>query len=551
MEQIPGLRLHHSGFWDMLYAPSVSESLCLLAGILAIALARYDHAFTAVGLIVLTFFFRMKVLDRAGSIPISNTAKLQLLRSLDRDALHELLQDELPRWVKFPDVEKCDWLNHTLETLWPYIKIAVARTVKDALTPVLEDLKPKLMMTELGFRGLDLGTAAPIINGIKSQPHLEEQVVMDVDLLIATQNSDVVFAFGNSTSRITMNVELSDFLLRGTFTEEPTINFQLKTMHVNLMELPALSSMFHHAIRSAVDSACVWPNKVVIPLVDDLSKLEMEALAANKPLGMLVIKNLKLRGVQPLAWVSRWSGAHSFHVELSVGKEKSKSDTVCGQTAHDFADDTFFVLVLDPKTQDLNLTLHYKEAFGSTKTIDSKWIHLDHLERHVTSKELMAFGRDDKGRAEMDLVWYPFSSLSKAQRKKSNEAPLPLEIANMGVVLIKLVKCERLPAMDLNGSSDPYVVFRVGSRVKQSTIKSHTLNPIWDPPEHFGLIVANDRHDDLVVVVMDHDYLKADDEIGQVEISLAQVQRNARLSKTWPLQNGQGAITLELEWKCF
>ncbi|GLE00455.1 hypothetical protein PINS_up009212 [Pythium insidiosum] len=355
------------------------------------------------------------------------------------------------------------------------------------------------MMTELGFRGLDLGTAAPVINGIKSQPHVEEQVVLDVDLLIATQNTDVVFAFGNSASRITMNVELSDFLLRGTlrvvmkplfprwptigaisvsFTEEPTINFQLKTMHVNLMELPALSSMFHHAIRSAVESACVWPNKVVIPLVDDLSKLEMEALAANKPLGMLVIRHLKLSGVQPASWVSRWSGAHSFHVQLRVGKELTKSETICGQSAHDFADDAFYVLVLDPKTQDLHLALHNKEAFGSTKMIDAKWIHLDHLQRHIPSRELVAFGRDGNARAEMDLEWYPFSCLSKMQRKKSNEAPLPLEIANMGVVLIKLVKCERLPAMDLNGSSDPYVIFRVGSRVKQSSIKSHTLNPV-------------------------------------------------------------------------
>lgn len=74
---------------------------------------------------------------------------------------------------------------------------------------------------------------------------------------------------------------------------------------------------------------------------------------------------------------------------------------------------------------------------------------------------------------------------------------------------------------------------------------------IWDPPEQLELLVSNDRHDTLSVVVMDSDFLKTDDEIGHVEISLAQVQRNDRFTKTWLLGNNSGSITLELEWKGF
>jgi hypothetical protein len=50
---------------------------------------------------------------------------------------------------------------------------------------------------------------------------------------------------------------------------------------------------------------------------------------------------------------------------------------------------------------------------------------------------------------------------------------------------------------------------------------------------------------------MDYDYLKADDVIGTVEISLAQLERSARVKQTWSLENGAGSITLELEWKSF
>lgn len=74
---------------------------------------------------------------------------------------------------------------------------------------------------------------------------------------------------------------------------------------------------------------------------------------------------------------------------------------------------------------------------------------------------------------------------------------------------------------------------------------------IWDPPEQFELLVANGRHDILSVIVMDSDYLKSDDQIGFIEISLAQVQRNERFTKSWLLDNNSGSITLELEWKSF
>lgn len=74
---------------------------------------------------------------------------------------------------------------------------------------------------------------------------------------------------------------------------------------------------------------------------------------------------------------------------------------------------------------------------------------------------------------------------------------------------------------------------------------------IWDPPEHFELLVSNHRHDILLVTVMDSDYLTADDQIGQLEIPLAQVQRNGHLTKSWLLDDNSGSITLDLEWKGF
>ncbi|KAF1331226.1 Extended synaptotagmin, partial [Globisporangium splendens] len=568
----PALRLGN-GVWDYVLLPLVAESIGFLGGLVVIYLAQVGRVYTAVALLVALFTLRVKsTAFSAAFAPLTENSKVHLLKSLDRETLHDLLRDDLPRWVKFPDVEKCDWLNQTVETLWPYVKAAVARSVKEALTPALEAVKPKIMMTELGFRGLDLGTAAPMINGIKSQKHLEEQVVIDIDLLFATQDTDIVFSFGNPGSSMSLTIELSDFLLRGTlrvvmkplfprwptfgavfvsFTEKPTVDFHLKTLGVNWMGLPALSSIFHNAIRSAIESKVVWPNKIVVPMVQDLSKLEMESLSGNKPLGMLVVKNLRLSGVVPSNPLSRLMGMQRFQVQLSIDNEKITSEMIQGKDANNFEDRVYHLLALDPKTQALSLSLDCKDTLCQFKLIDSKWIHLDHLVPHVDSKEFIAFGRDGAGQGEFELCWYPFSGMSQVTRRLSSEAPLPEEIACMGGLFIKLVKCEKLAPMDYNGSSDPYVIFRVGSRVKQSSIKATTLNPIWDPPEHFELVAANHRHDILSVTVMDYDYLTADDQIGQVEIPLAQVQRNGHMTKSWLLDNNSGSITLELEWKGF
>ncbi|RLN93538.1 hypothetical protein BBJ28_00023396, partial [Nothophytophthora sp. Chile5] len=510
-----GPRIGH-GFWDFVLAPLVAEATCFLCGVLIERRRGYGGLRGAT-----------------------------LLRGLNRDTLYELLRYDLPRWVKFPDVERCDWLNQVIDVLWPYVKVAIARSVREALIADLESIKPKITMTELGIRSLDLGTAAPTINGIKSLKSMEEQVAMDLDLLVATQNTDVVLSFGNPLLHLSMNVEISDFVLRGTlrmvfkplfprwptfsavavsFIEKPSINFQLKTLHVNIMELPALSSTFHKAIRSAVENRCVWPNKILIPFIDDLSKLEIETLAANRPLGMLVVRKLRLGGVSPLRKLSRWSGAYSFRVHLRVGRENVATDAIRGRDSFDFVERTFELLVLDPQTQDLSLTLKYKEALHPSRQIDSKWIHLDHLAPRVGFAERVAFGREGEGQAEFELSWYPFAGLERRLSTLQEEVvPLPEDVARMGAVFIKLLKCEKLAPMNLNGTSNPYVVFRVGGRSKQGSIKRQSLNPIWDPPENFELLVDSDRHDTLSVAVMDDNFLKTDDTIGRVDIPLAQV----------------------------
>ncbi|KAG3006678.1 hypothetical protein PC119_g14881 [Phytophthora cactorum] len=411
----------------------------------------------------------------------SNTSKLELLRDLEPKTLNELLRDDLPRWVKFPDVEKCEWLNKVIAGMWPYAKLVLARSMKEALE----------VSTESSLGSID-----------------DEQMTTDVDLLVVTENSEVVVSLSNPILHLALNVEISDFVLRVavSFIEKPAPAGDA------VYEPNGAASTLNDSSQDT-ERSCGAPllvaNKVLIPFVDDQSMLDMESLVANHSCGVLLIRGL--------------------------------------QSSSNFAGQMYQFLMIDPQTQDLFATLECSEILQSRKQVDSAWIRLDHLKPRVGCAEHASFGCVGDRRAEFEVSWYPFARPRGSQQEE--EAPLPDDVARTGVVFMKLLRCERLASMDVNRTLDPYVVFSVGCRTKQSTVKRHTFNPIWDPPESFELLVADYQHDEMSVLVMDSNLLKTDDTVSRVQIGLEPVQRTHRLTDIWLLEGNCGSVTLEPGWR--
>jgi hypothetical protein len=48
----------------------------------------------------------------------------------------------MPGWVKHADVERANWLNHTLQSLWPKISVATGDYIVTWLQPLLNSYKP-------------------------------------------------------------------------------------------------------------------------------------------------------------------------------------------------------------------------------------------------------------------------------------------------------------------------------------------------------------------------------------------------------------------------
>uniref|UniRef100_K3WHW5 C2 domain-containing protein n=1 Tax=Globisporangium ultimum (strain ATCC 200006 / CBS 805.95 / DAOM BR144) TaxID=431595 RepID=K3WHW5_GLOUD len=94
------------------------------------------------------------------------------------------------------------------------------------------------------------------------------------------------------------------------------------------------------------------------------------------------------------------------------------------------------------------------------------------------------------------------------------------QMACSHVVRVTLTHATRLAQGDYIGKSDPYIKFTVDEQSARSSCRASTLDPVWDPPEHFDFKVLNPEEQCVRVDVFDHDLITRDDHLGSVSIPL-------------------------------
>ncbi|KAI4978212.1 hypothetical protein ZWY2020_014766 [Hordeum vulgare] len=85
---------------------------------------------------------------------------------------------------------------------------------------------------------------------------------------------------------------------------------------------------------------------------------------------------------------------------------------------------------------------------------------------------------------------------------------------------VHVLEARGLPAIYLNGSSDPYVRLQLGRRRAKTTVVKRSLSPVWD--EEFGFLVA-DVAEELVVSVLNENRFFSTDFLGRVKVPLSTI----------------------------
>nr|CAB3470823.1 unnamed protein product [Digitaria exilis] len=136
-------------------------------------------------------------------------------------------------------------------------------------------------------------------------------------------------------------------------------------------------------------------------------------------------------------------------------------------------------------------------------------------------KKLKVDDRRRRGGVAMTKTARSASVLSEAAAENAARRVTPMKL------LVRVVEARGLPAVHLNGSSDPFVKLKLGKRRAKTAVVKRSLAPAWE--EEFSFLVG-DVAEELVVSVLNEDKYFSNDLLGLVRVPLAQVMETDELS---------------------
>uniref|UniRef100_A0A0N5BS92 Synaptotagmin-1 n=1 Tax=Strongyloides papillosus TaxID=174720 RepID=A0A0N5BS92_STREA len=154
--------------------------------------------------------------------------------------------------------------------------------------------------------------------------------------------------------------------------------------------------------------------------------------------------------------------------------------------------------------------------------------------------------------------------LSSSQKKKDEEKEkkflgrLTYKLDydfDKNALTVTIISAEQLPAMDLGGTSDPYVkLFLMPDKKKkfQTKIQRKSLNPVFNESFTFKIPYNECSGQTLILNILDFDRFGKHDSIGQVSVPLGKVDLATTIERTdeieSPPENRLGEVCLALRY---
>ncbi|TGZ51478.1 Synaptotagmin 1 [Temnothorax longispinosus] len=152
----------------------------------------------------------------------------------------------------------------------------------------------------------------------------------------------------------------------------------------------------------------------------------------------------------------------------------------------------------------------------------------------------------------------PDEAESKQSEVKLGKLQYKLEYDfNSNSLAVTVIQAEELPALDMGGTSDPYVkVYLLPDKKKKFETKVHrkTLNPVFNETFTFKSVpYADAMNKTLVFAIFDFDRFSKHDQIGEVKVPLCQIDLAQTIEEWRELQSveGEGGQDNKLGDICF
>ncbi|GAB4820429.1 hypothetical protein N2152v2_007475 [Parachlorella kessleri] len=360
------------------------------------------------------------------------------LQDMDIETLKQLLGGEdLPPWLRFPDVVRVQWLNSITQCLWPHIEKAACKWAWENLDELLNSndfWRPKWLHTSgVKLQGIILGHVPPTVTGMWPRvkvycqdTHMCREELstefdfswaskMEVKLMMRVSPEERFPVLGHLVSllskAVTVKVTVRDLVARGrlratlrplidtipvvgavkmSFVEAPTLSYQVKVMGGNPMWFPGLEAWINSFIKNEVLRPYIFPEGFVLRLTD-LVGVEQE-----RPVGLLTVKVVEAtnvprmdlfkasdpycKQVPELPCCKDFEKFPSIRMWLYVRPRRKLQTAVKSSTVHPIWDEEFQLIVHDTTHQTLNLSLWDSDVLTPDDKIGSVEVPLNTLD---------------------------------------------------------------------------------------------------------------------------------------------------------------------------
>ncbi|OWM80931.1 synaptotagmin-2 [Punica granatum] len=482
------------------------------------------------------------------------------------------LMPEIPLWVKNPDYDRVDWLNRFVGTMWPYLDVAICKTVKTIAKPIIAEQIPKYKIDSVEFETLTLGTLPPTFHGMKVYLTDEKELIMELAMKWAGNPNITIVAKAFGLKATVQVVDLQVFAcpritlkpLVPTFPcfanifvslmEKPHIDFGLKLLGADAMSIPGLYRFVQELIKDQIANMYLWPKYLQVPILDP-------SKAAKKPVGILSVKVLRAMKLKRKDLL----GKSDPYVKLKLTEDKLsvKKTTVKHSNLNPEWNEEFNLVVKDPESQALEFIVYDWEQVGKHEKMGMNVIPLKELTpeepKEMTVPLLKNMDPNDtqnekhRGELVVDVVYKPFKEdeIPKDVEDQNAVEKAPEGTPTGGGLLVVIVH----EAQDVEGKhhTNPHVriLFR-GEERKTKTVKKNR-DPRWEEDFQFMLEEppANDRiHVEVVSTSSRLGLLHPKETLGYVDIYLSDVVSNKRINAKYNLIDSKnGQIQIELQWR--
>ncbi|XP_071729566.1 synaptotagmin-5-like [Rutidosis leptorrhynchoides] len=540
-----------------------------------------------VGILLIVVFVRSENARSAKRSALATTIAA-FARMTVEDSKKLLAPEYYPSWVVFSQRQKLDWLNAHLTKIWPYVDEAASELIKANVEPLLEQYRP-MVLSSLSFSKFTLGTVAPQFTGVSIIEDGGEGITLELEMNwdgnpsiildiktrlgvgLPVQVKNIAFT---GVFRLIFKPLVPEFPCFGAVSfslrHKKQMDFTLKVVGGDISAIPGVADALEGTIRDAVEDSITWPVRKVIPILPgDYSDLEL------KPMGTLEVKLVQAQGLTNKDIIGKSDPFAELYIRPL--RNRMKTSKVINNDLNPIWNEHFEFVVEDISTQHLTVKIYDDEGLQAAELLGCAQVQLSQLEpgkvRDVWIKLVkdLDLQRDnkDRGKVHLELLYCPYgmdngftnpftsnftmTSLEKVLKSGETEngdlaASKKRMVIIRGVLSVTVISAEDLPATDIMGKSDPFVVLTMKKTgMKNSTrVVNENLNPVWN--QTFDFVVEDGLHDMLVVEVYDHDTF-GKDYMGRCILTLTRVILEGEYKDCFPLDGAKsGKLNLNLKW---